>query len=116
MLSPRPFTACYILVDGIDELGSTAADWDQAAALVEPLAANLSLMDLPGVAFRFFLPAEKQARLQLREAVRRSHHFPRLGLDRTGPGRSAAQAIAGLQRLPIQSLDQISRMRYAVAG
>ena len=70
LLNPRLFAACYVLVDGVDELESTAANWAYAAALVEPLAANLKLLDLPGVGFKFFLPAELKPYLEAREAVR----------------------------------------------
>jgi hypothetical protein len=109
MLTPRPFAACYVLVDGIDELGSTAADWDQAAALVEPLAANLKLMDLPGVAFRFFLPAELKPRLQSREAVRRDRIIFH-DLVWTGQGLTDLlhKRLLTFSDYHIQSLDQIS--------
>lgn len=71
LLGPKLFTACYVLVDGVDELESTATDWAYAVAFVEPLAANLKLLDLPGVGFKFFLPAEMKPYLEAREAVRR---------------------------------------------
>jgi hypothetical protein len=70
LLNPKLFVACYVLVDGVDELESTATDWAHAVALVEPLAANLKLLDLPGVGFKFFLPAELKPYLEAREAVR----------------------------------------------
>lgn len=65
------FQAVYVLVDGADELASTAADFGHAARLVEPLAANLQILDIPGVAFRFFLPAEMRSSLETRGSVRR---------------------------------------------
>jgi hypothetical protein len=71
LLNPKLFVACYVLVDGVDELESTATDWAYAIALVEPLAANLKLLDLAGVGFKFFLPAEMKPYLEAREAVRR---------------------------------------------
>jgi hypothetical protein len=64
------FQAVYILVDGADELAQTASEFGYAARLVEPLAANLKLLDIPGVAFRLFLPAEVKPYLEAQEAVR----------------------------------------------
>lgn len=109
LLNPRPFAACYVLVDGIDELGSTAADWDQAAAMVEPLAANLKLMDLPGVAFRFFLPAELKPRLLSREAVRRDRIiFHDLVWTSQGLTDLLHKRLLAFSEYHIESLDQIS--------
>lgn len=108
VLSPRPFTACYILVDGIDELGSTAADWDRAAAIVEPLAANLKLMDLPGVAFRFFLPAELKSSLQARSAIRRDRVlWYDLVWRREGLAELLHKRLVVFSDYHIESLDQI---------
>ena len=65
------FQAVYVLVDGADELATTAAEFGYAARLIEPLAANLKLLDTPGVAFRLFLPAEIRPYLEALESVRR---------------------------------------------
>lgn len=48
----------YILVDGVDELLETAADVEAASRLLAPLTANLRLLDMPHLAFKFFLPTE----------------------------------------------------------
>jgi hypothetical protein len=65
------FQAVYVLVDGADELAATAAEFGYAARLVEALAANLKILDVPGVAFRLFLPAEMRPHLEALESVRR---------------------------------------------
>ena len=65
------FQAVYVLVDGVDELASTAAEFGYAACLVEALAANLKILDMPGVAFRLFLPAEMRPDLEALQSVRR---------------------------------------------
>lgn len=64
------FQAVYVLVDGVDELASTAAEFGYAARLVEALAANLKILDAPGVAFRLFLPAEMRPYLEALGSVR----------------------------------------------
>jgi hypothetical protein len=64
------FQAIYVLVDGADELATTAAEYGLAASIVEPLAANLKLLDMPGVAFRLYLPAEIRPSLDAAESVR----------------------------------------------
>ncbi len=64
------FQAVYVLVDGADELASTAVELGYAACLVEALAANLQILDMPGVAFRLFLPAEMRPHLEALGSVR----------------------------------------------
>jgi DNA-binding winged helix-turn-helix (wHTH) protein len=49
-------SALYILVDRVDELPETAANPQTGAKLLHPLITDLRLMELPGVAFKFFLP------------------------------------------------------------
>jgi len=50
--------AIYVLVDGVDELRETAANVEAASQLLAPLTANLRLLDMPHLAFKFFLPTE----------------------------------------------------------
>jgi hypothetical protein len=64
------FQAVYVLVDGADELATTASEFGYAARLVEALAANLRILDMPGVAFRLFLPAEMRPFLEALGSVR----------------------------------------------
>lgn len=64
------FQAVYVLVDGADELATTAAEFAYGARLVEALAANLRILDMPGVAFRLFLPAEMRPYLEALGSVR----------------------------------------------
>ncbi|MEO0248299.1 MAG: hypothetical protein ABIN58_01925, partial [candidate division WOR-3 bacterium] len=42
----------------------TTSDFAEAAHLLVPLICNLKVLDLPGIAFRFFLPAEMQPFLE----------------------------------------------------
>jgi len=70
--------AIYLLVDGVDEFYETASDIHGAIALIEPLLADLTSMELPCVAFKFFLPLEMEPLLRNRPAVR----FDRLGTRR----------------------------------
>jgi len=48
--------AIYILVDRLDEIPETANSPQIIVELLEPLLANLTLMETPGVAFKVFLP------------------------------------------------------------
>jgi len=50
------FEAVYVLIDRVDERQPMAADHAQAAALLAPLVSDIALMDLEGVAFKFFIP------------------------------------------------------------
>ncbi|HID62740.1 MAG TPA: winged helix family transcriptional regulator [Anaerolineae bacterium] len=51
--------AVYVLVDGLDEFSETAVDPQTAVTtFLLPLITNLSLMETPSVAFKFFLPLE----------------------------------------------------------
>ena len=56
--------SCVVLVDGLDEFPRTANDPDQAVALLAPLLGTLSLIENPGLAFRFFLPQELEPTLR----------------------------------------------------
>ncbi|QTA83766.1 Uncharacterized protein dnl_61810 [Desulfonema limicola] len=64
------FDAVYVLVDSVDEFDLTADDPCAAITLIEPLLADLTVMDLPKVAFKFFLPAELEKLIQSRPAIR----------------------------------------------
>lgn len=46
----------FVLVDGLDEFLLTAADPAHIVTLLAPLLGTLSLIEQPGLAFRFFLP------------------------------------------------------------
>jgi hypothetical protein len=50
--------AVYILVDRLDERLLTFRDPHNLAALIAPLVTDLPLMEIPGVAFKLFLPRE----------------------------------------------------------
>lgn len=62
--------AVYVLVDRVDEVPPMADDPAIAADFVEPLLANLPLMECAGAAFRFFLPLEIQPALVEKATIR----------------------------------------------
>lgn len=63
----------YVLVDRLDEQPETADDPQAVIDLILPLLAHLPLMELPGAAFKFFLPLTAETLLQ---------HTPKVRLDR----------------------------------
>lgn len=64
------YRSCYILVDRIDELLETVADWEAGADLLAPLIGNLALAEIPGLAFKYFVPTEVIAILRERGVLR----------------------------------------------
>ena len=52
------FRAAYILIDRIDELFATTADWHTGARLLAPLICNLQLNEIAGLGCKYFIPAE----------------------------------------------------------
>lgn len=50
--------AIYILVDGVDELRALTSKPEQVADLLGPLIAESPLMEVPGAAFKIFLPLD----------------------------------------------------------
>ena len=51
--------AVYILIDEIDEVSRTATDLSEVAQLLNPLLADLNVMNsIPYVAFKIFVPKE----------------------------------------------------------
>lgn len=65
------FSICYVVIDGVDELCQTTADWSVGADLIAPLLSNIRMLEVPGIAFKCFVPSEiiavLRARSQLRE-------------------------------------------------
>jgi len=59
--------AIYILVDAVDEVILDGVSWMDC---LEPLISDLQLMRMPGLAFKFFLPAEHKKDLFDRDFVR----------------------------------------------
>jgi hypothetical protein len=49
---------CYLIVDGVDELCATTADWAAGADLLAPLLGNVRLLEVPGLAVKCFVPTE----------------------------------------------------------
>lgn len=71
LLGGLGYDAHYVLVDGVDELTATASDTESAIRLISPLLSHLSLLDMPGLAFKFFLPREWTGWLIDRHMIRR---------------------------------------------
>ncbi|MBK8988213.1 MAG: winged helix-turn-helix transcriptional regulator [Chloroflexi bacterium] len=62
------FQTIYILVDGVDEVYlQNNWSWQEG---IESLLADLPLMNMPGIAFKFFLPAEVKEDLLSKPRVR----------------------------------------------
>lgn len=58
LLLEMGFRACYILIDRIDELAATTADWERCAQMIAPLICNVRLNEISGLSFKYFLPYE----------------------------------------------------------
>jgi len=58
------FDACYVLVDRLDELTETASTPQASVDLLHPLLEDLALLELPHLAFKFFLPTEMQPSIE----------------------------------------------------
>ena len=65
------FTQVQFLIDRLDENVETADSPETQANVIEPLLANLPLLEIPGVAFKFFLSREARDVLMDRPAIRR---------------------------------------------
>lgn len=61
---------CAILVDGLDEFPQTAGDPKRAVRFLAPLLSTLSLIEQPGLAFKFFLPHRMETDLVARGWLR----------------------------------------------
>lgn len=61
----------HFLVDRLDEMQLFADNYEAQADILEPLLAYLNLLELPGLAFKFFVARELYRVLQGRTAVRR---------------------------------------------
>ena len=64
------FNDVLVLVDRIDEIQQTAGQPEAQANLVEALLANLPLMEIPGLFFKFFLSQEAREQLLSRSSLR----------------------------------------------
>ena len=49
------FDSVYILVDRVDEIGLTSTDASKTLQFIQSLATDLPTLELPGIAFKFFL-------------------------------------------------------------
>lgn len=62
--------AVYVFIDRMDEIPPLADQPALVAEFVEPLLANLPLMECPNAAFKFFLPLEAQSALLEKTTIR----------------------------------------------
>lgn len=65
------YTSVQFLVDRLDEMPETADNPQVQAELLEPLLAHLPVLEMPGVAFKFFLSREARDVLLKRPKIRR---------------------------------------------
>jgi hypothetical protein len=63
--------AIYVLVDRVDEMPEMATDPQKSVALLRSLVAHQPLLEMPNVAFKFFLPITVGAALQDSVTIRR---------------------------------------------
>ena len=61
----------HFLIDRLDEMQLFANDYEAQADILEPLLAYLNLMELPGIAFKFFVARELYQVLRERPSIRR---------------------------------------------
>jgi hypothetical protein len=64
------YTHCYILIDNIDELVETVADWQAGARMLQPLIGNVRLSEVPGLTFKYFIPTEVFTLLRRQQLLR----------------------------------------------
>ena len=50
------YRSVYVVVDRVDESDQAGADPETSFRLIEPMIRSLSLLEMPGIAFKFFLP------------------------------------------------------------
>ncbi|MBN1177749.1 MAG: winged helix-turn-helix transcriptional regulator [Anaerolineae bacterium] len=62
--------AVYVLLDRLDETTETADSPETIVALLEPLLANLTLVEMAGLAFKLFLPRSVLSALRSRRTIR----------------------------------------------
>jgi DNA-binding winged helix-turn-helix (wHTH) protein len=64
------FGQCYVFVDGIDEIEISMHSAEGGAALLAPLISNQQLLEIPGIAYKFFLPSEVITVLRQQRLIR----------------------------------------------
>lgn len=102
------FHGCYVLIDGVDELLETAADWSAGANLIEALVANLAIVEAPRIAFKFFVPSEVVAELQSRGRLRHDRlQILAVSWDEQLLRELLARRLQVFSNNLIQSLDQL---------
>jgi hypothetical protein len=65
------FKSVHFLLDGVDESQETANNPNMQADILEPLLAELHILELPGTAFKFFLSREAHKELMERPTIRK---------------------------------------------
>jgi DNA-binding response OmpR family regulator len=109
--------AIYVLVDRVDETPETATHPEKSVALLKPLVEDQPLLEMPHVAFKFFLPTTVGTTLHQRVPIRRD----RVMVREVNWDRSTLKELIQL-RLRYFSQDRVPRLedlcapeaRYAV--
>jgi DNA-binding winged helix-turn-helix (wHTH) protein len=101
------FDACYILVDRVDELAETAKTPQAGVDLLHPILEDLALLELPHLAFKFFLPTEMRPPI---EAITRVDRlvFRQVTWSDADLGRLLEARLRAFSDDRISSLSQIS--------
>jgi hypothetical protein len=71
ILQATGYKTCYVLIDRVDELLETSGDWTAGADLLATLVGNHPFFEIPGLAFKFFVPSEIIHILDKRAVLRR---------------------------------------------
>jgi DNA-binding response OmpR family regulator len=58
LLQAMGYQSCYIVIDRVDEITEIVAHWSLGARVLEPIIGNLRLIEIPGLAFKYFIPSE----------------------------------------------------------
>jgi hypothetical protein len=102
VLRASGYTTCYVLVDRIDELLETAADWEAGATMLAPLVSNLQLTEIPILAFKYFIPSEIVEILLHKNLLRTD----RIGCFKLGWDDTTGQSL--LKKMLVNRLDVFS--------
>lgn len=100
--------AVYVLVDRTDEPHTLAAYPERVAEMLGPLLAELPLIEVPGVAFKFFLPAEVVSALATFPGVRQDRVlFRELRWSAQALGEVLTQRLSVFSEGRITSIGQL---------
>jgi hypothetical protein len=111
------FKETVFLVDRLDEMEETADDPEAQATILEPLLATLRVIELDGVAFKFFLSQEVRDALLARPTIRRDRitdHAVTIAWDRPRLHQLLKERIATYSDGKVRDLAYICQEEYVV--